>query len=87
MRHLQLVSHLNDLPPDVQRFLFWAALFGGVFRIRDIVSLIDSEETSGDDSEDDNQARLSRGSMNGLQTALAEGWIINRGRDVSAPTS
>lgn len=79
----QLVSHLNDLEPDVQRFLLWAALFGGVFRIRDIISLIDSEETSGDDSEDDQQMRLSRGSMNGLQTALAEGWVINRGRDVS----
>ncbi|KAL7411025.1 hypothetical protein BDY24DRAFT_371574 [Mrakia frigida] len=81
-----LVSHLNDLSYDVQRFLLWAALFGGVFRIRDIIALLDSEETSGDDSEDEQQMRLSRGSMNGLQTALAEGWIINRGRDMCAFT-
>ena len=84
----QLISHLNDLAPDVQRFLLWASLFGGTFKIKDVVHLVDSEETSGDDSEEDigQRLRLSRGSMNGLQTALAEGWIINKGRDLGAFT-
>lgn len=55
------------------------------FRAQDVVTLMDQEETSGsDDSEDELRlGRLSRGSINGLQVALAEGWIVNRGREVS----
>ena len=94
-----LVSHLHDLAPDVQRFLLWASLFGGTFRIKDVVQLVDEDETfssssSSDSSEEEistptattDKLPLSRGSMNGLQTALAEGWIINKGRERAAFT-
>ncbi|CED84388.1 histidine kinase [Phaffia rhodozyma] len=78
-----LLQHLNDLPHDVQRFLVWGSFFGGQFRPQDIITLMDQEETSGsDDSEDELRlGRLARGSINGLQVALAEGWLISRGRE------
>lgn len=102
-----LVSHLHDLAPDVQRFLLWAAMIGTTFRIKDVVQLVDSDETysSGDSSEEevtpamtpggtstgemassDEKLPLSRGSMNGLQTSLAEGWLVNKGRERAAFT-
>ena len=96
-----LVSHLHDLAPDVQRFLLWASLLGTTFRIKDVVQLVDSDETysSGDSSEEEiapvsspggtvstEKLPLSRGSMNGLQTSLAEGWLVNKGRERAAFT-
>ncbi|KAI0028278.1 histidine kinase [Vararia minispora EC-137] len=89
-----LVEHLRELPEEARRYIVWASFFGSTFKVTDVSLVMDREESSGSQSEDEepfnfkpskrewDQASTSRGSIHGLQVAIAEGWLVQRGRDM-----
>ncbi|KAL1747326.1 histidine kinase [Schizophyllum fasciatum] len=90
-----LTTQLRSLPSEARRYLLWAALLGETFKVTDVASMMDKEESSSSGSEEDTDDVWSahkaapvtapgagRGSMRGLQTALTEGWLIQRARDM-----
>ena len=91
-----LRSHLRELPDDARTYIIWASFFGSVFKATDVTLVMDRDDSSGSQSEEDehdwnprrtNQTDgMSRASVNGLQTAIAEGWVIQRGREMCSFT-
>ncbi|PFH54726.1 hypothetical protein AMATHDRAFT_268 [Amanita thiersii Skay4041] len=93
-----LISHMRELPSEARKYLTWAAFFGETFKVTEVALMMDWEDSSGSSSEDeeDDSWNLhkavtnlretgingSRASMRGLQLALAEGWLIQRARDM-----
>ncbi|KAI0078477.1 histidine kinase [Panus rudis PR-1116 ss-1] len=90
-----LISHLRELPEDARRFLIWASFFGASFKIAEVALMMDWDDSSGSSSDDDGDIAYdvskamnnmkegtSRGSMRGLQRAIQEGWLVQRGRDM-----
>ncbi|TRM62878.1 histidine kinase [Schizophyllum amplum] len=92
-----LTTQLRSLPSEARRYILWAALLGETFKVTDVASMMDKEESSSSGSENDTDTDdvwsahkaapvtapgAARGSMRGLQTALAEGWLVQRARDM-----
>ncbi|KAH8120504.1 dual-domain HisK/Mak2 protein kinase [Phellopilus nigrolimitatus] len=93
-----LASHWQELPSEARRYLIWASFFGTVFRADEVASVIDWEDSSGSSgSEEEDDTLLSmkvpnmkdfssssstRASMKGLQAAIAEGWLMQRAREM-----
>lgn len=91
-----LISHLKQLPEDGRRYIIWASFFGATFKVTDVALVMEKDDvSSGSEAEDDDdwsvaevasnlkdrERASNRGSMKGMQVAIAEGWIVNRGRD------
>ncbi|CAL1696704.1 unnamed protein product [Somion occarium] len=92
-----LLSHLRELPEDSRKYIVWASFFGATFQITEVALMMDWDDSSGSSSEDDSNESMykaskdvndirvlntTRGSMRGLQRAIQEGWLIQRGRDM-----
>ncbi|KAJ8091390.1 Chk1 protein kinase [Marasmius tenuissimus] len=92
--HSFLITQFRELPDEARKYLLWAVFFGETFKVAEVSLMIDWEDSSGSSSDDDDttignlrRARESgsggsRDSIRGLQTALVEGWIIQRARDM-----
>ncbi|KAK1226964.1 Chk1 protein kinase [Marasmius sp. AFHP31] len=92
--HSFLITQFRELPDEARKYLLWAVFFGETFKVAEVSLMIDWEDSSGSSSDDDDttignlrKARESgsggsRDSIRGLQTALVEGWIIQRARDM-----
>ena len=91
-----LRSHLRELPDDARTYIIWASFFGSVFKATDVSLVMDRDDSSGSASEEDEsdwdprrpgkQDGMSRASVNGIQNAIAEGWVIQRGREMCSFT-
>ncbi|VDC01932.1 unnamed protein product [Peniophora sp. CBMAI 1063] len=91
-----LRSHLRELPDDARTYIIWASFFGSAFKATDVSLVMDKDDSSGSQSEEDEtdwdprrtskSDGMSRASVNGLQTAIAEGWVIQRGREMCSFT-
>ncbi|THH17217.1 hypothetical protein EW146_g3550 [Bondarzewia mesenterica] len=93
-----LTSHLRQLPEDARRYIIWASFFGSTFKVTDVALVMDRDDlsgSSGSEIEDDdewNQKRATmsketpmgsnRDSVTGLQVAVSEGWLVQRGREM-----
>ncbi|KAI3615522.1 histidine kinase [Moniliophthora roreri] len=90
-----LIAQFRDLPEEARKYLLWAVFFGETFKVAEVSLMIDWEDSSGSSGSDDDddviwnlrKAResgnnTSRDSMRGLQTALVEGWLVQRARDM-----
>ncbi|KII94402.1 hypothetical protein PLICRDRAFT_695401 [Plicaturopsis crispa FD-325 SS-3] len=93
-----LVAHLRELPDDARKYLIWAAFFGSTFKATEVSFMMDWEDSSGSSGseEEEDMWNLSkalsniketsnastRGSMRGLQAAIAEGWLVQLARDM-----
>ncbi|EIW86383.1 dual-domain HisK Mak2 protein kinase [Coniophora puteana RWD-64-598 SS2] len=92
-----LVSHFRELAEESRKYLIWASFFGSTFQVTEVAILMEWEDTSGSSSEEDsedqwdftktvsmlkNRVPAARSAMRGLQAAVSEGWIIQRGRDL-----
>ncbi|KAF9243774.1 STKc type histidine kinase [Melanogaster broomeanus] len=91
-----LISHFRELPLATRKYLVWASFFGTTFRAKEVALLIDWEDSSGSSSDEEgeenwdlsktmsvlkNRGLTSGDSMRGLQGAINEGWLIQRGPD------
>ncbi|KZT56029.1 hypothetical protein CALCODRAFT_550887 [Calocera cornea HHB12733] len=79
-----LVARMREFPDVMQRYVVWACFFGPAFKITDVAMMMDWEEANGNDDSDSDESKSSRGSMQGLQMALSEGWLVHRGRETCA---
>ncbi|KZP00739.1 histidine kinase [Calocera viscosa TUFC12733] len=79
-----LVARMREFPDVMQRYVVWACFFGPAFKITDVAMMMDWEEANGNDDSDSDESKTSRGSMQGLQMALSEGWLVHRGRETCA---
>ncbi|KAI5991480.1 STKc type histidine kinase [Pisolithus albus] len=91
-----LIENFRELPEATKKYLMWASLFGTTFKANEVALLIDWEDSSGSSSDDDEESwNLSKAismlknrgssvgdSMRGLQEAINEGWLVQRGRDM-----
>ncbi|KAI0793300.1 histidine kinase [Abortiporus biennis] len=90
-----LILHLRELPEDARKYIIWASFFGATFKVTEVALMMDWEDSgSSSDEESSDMWNLSkavrditessatRGSMRGLQQAIQEGWLIQRGRDM-----
>ncbi|KAH9927462.1 histidine kinase [Epithele typhae] len=93
-----LVDHLRQLPEDARKFIMWASFFGPTFKVTEVALLMDwddSEESNSSGTEDDIKdmwniskavsilkESTTRRSVRGLQTAITEGWLVQRARDM-----
>ncbi|KAI0320977.1 histidine kinase [Amylostereum chailletii] len=88
-----LISQLRELPSDARRYIIWASFFGSTFRVTDVALVMDRDESSGSNSDIDEDEigattalkplrDRNRSSIRGLQDAIAEGWLVQRGRDM-----
>lgn len=91
-----LIENFRELPEATKKYLMWASLFGTTFKANEVALLIDWEDSSGSSSDDDEESwNLSKAismlknrgssagdSMRGLQGAINEGWLVQRGRDM-----
>ncbi|KAK7468476.1 Chk1 protein kinase [Stygiomarasmius scandens] len=92
-----LVAQFKDLPEETKKYLLWAVFFGETFKVTEVALMMDWEDSSGSSGSDEEdtmwnlrKAASSRDpaitnasdSMRGLQTALIEGWLIQRARDM-----
>ncbi|KAN0138534.1 hypothetical protein V8E53_003522 [Lactarius tabidus] len=91
-----LTSHLRKLPADARKYLVWASSFGATFKTTDVAAVMDHDSlsgSSGSDTEDgspsestsatrEKSTTTTRRSMRGLQIAIAEGWLVQRARDM-----
>ncbi|THU88468.1 hypothetical protein K435DRAFT_830560 [Dendrothele bispora CBS 962.96] len=90
-----LVAQFRELPEETRKYLLWAVFFGETFKVTEVALMMDWEDSSGSSSDEEDtmwnlrKAASSRDpatnasdSMRGLQTALVEGWLIQRARDM-----
>ncbi|KAH8834919.1 dual-domain HisK/Mak2 protein kinase [Flagelloscypha sp. PMI_526] len=93
-----LLVRLRELPSDARKYLLWASQFGQTFKVTDVSLMMDwdtrrdgGEDESGSHSTVDflrvktdvsEGITHGRSSMRGLQTVLAEGWLVQRARDM-----
>ncbi|KIJ68769.1 hypothetical protein HYDPIDRAFT_37202 [Hydnomerulius pinastri MD-312] len=92
-----LISHFRDLPQATRKYLVWASFFGTTFKVNEVALLIDWEDSSGSSSDEEgedmwnlskaisilkNRGSSSSDSMRGLQGAINEGWLVQRGREM-----
>ncbi|KAI6153278.1 STKc type histidine kinase [Pisolithus tinctorius] len=91
-----LVENFRELPEATKKYLMWASLFGTTFKANEVALLIDWEDSSGSSSDEDEDVwNLSKAisilknrgssvgdSMRGLQGAINEGWLVQKGRDM-----
>ncbi|KAI6045151.1 STKc type histidine kinase [Pisolithus marmoratus] len=91
-----LIENFRELPEPTKKYLVWASLFGTTFKANEVALLIDWEDSSGSSSEDEenvwdlskaisilkNRGSSLGDSMRGLQGAIDEGWLVQRGRDM-----
>lgn len=93
-----LRSHFRELSDEARKFLTWAAFFGETFKVTEVAAMMDQEDTISTSEEEsdslssqnhashlratDNSRENSRPSTRGLQTALVEGWLVQRARDM-----
>ncbi|KAI6136939.1 STKc type histidine kinase [Pisolithus sp. B1] len=91
-----LIENFRELPEATRKYLMWASLFGTTFKANEVALLIDWEDSSGSSSEEEEETwNLSKAismlknrgssigdSMRGLQSAINEGWLVQRGRDM-----
>ncbi|KIY45235.1 dual-domain HisK/Mak2 protein kinase [Fistulina hepatica ATCC 64428] len=93
-----LIAQLRHFPDDAREYILWAAFFGQTFKVTEVSLMIDREAglSSGSEEEADDtwnprkaasrsskdRSDVTRKSMRGLQMALAEGWLIQRARDM-----
>ncbi|KAA1468392.1 histidine kinase [Dentipellis sp. KUC8613] len=93
-----LQTQLNQLPDDARKYIIWASFFGSTFKVTDVALVMDHEESSSGSDPDSElegwiQTRvpssgkrspmhMGRSSMRGLQIAIAEGWLVQRARDM-----
>ncbi|KAH7929368.1 dual-domain HisK/Mak2 protein kinase [Leucogyrophana mollusca] len=97
-----LISQFRELSDDAKKYLIWASFFGATFKVTEVALLIDWEDSSGSSSDDENDnlwnlskavsmlknrsLSASRHSMRGLEAAIAEGWLVQRARDMCSFT-
>ncbi|EJU00931.1 hypothetical protein DACRYDRAFT_116810, partial [Dacryopinax primogenitus] len=79
-----LVTRMREFPEVMQRYVVWGCFFGPAFKITDVAMMMDWEEANGADDSDSDELKSSQRSMQGLQMALAEGWLVHRGRETCA---
>ncbi|KAG7090785.1 hypothetical protein E1B28_009870 [Marasmius oreades] len=90
-----LIAQFRELPEPARKYLLWAVFFGETCKVAEVSLMMDWEDSSGSSGSDDDDTTIgnlrkaresgmggSRDSMRGLQTALVEGWIIQRARDM-----
>lgn len=91
-----LIERMREFPEEARKYLTWGALFGETFKVTEVALMIDWEDSSAAEEEADDKWNLHKavnnfrdkesasapGSMRGLQLALAEGWLIQRARDM-----
>ncbi|KAF9258589.1 dual-domain HisK/Mak2 protein kinase [Marasmius fiardii PR-910] len=90
-----LITQFRELPDAARKYLLWAVFFGETFKVAEVSLMMDWEDSSGSSGSDDDDTTIgnlrkaresglggSRDSMRGLQTALVEGWVIQRARDM-----
>ncbi|KAJ7596782.1 dual-domain HisK/Mak2 protein kinase [Mycena floridula] len=97
-----LISHLRELPEEARKYLIWAAFFGETFKVTEVALVMDWEDSSGSSGSEDEDdmwnlhkavsiirerdASNARTSIQGLQMALVEGWLVQRARDMCSFT-
>ncbi|KAF7784549.1 hypothetical protein Agabi119p4_714 [Agaricus bisporus var. burnettii] len=97
-----LCEHMRSLPEEARRYLIWAVFFGETFKVTDVASMMDLDDSSDSRGDEETNHRrdlqkavthlenvdsnFTRSSMRGLQLALSEGWLIQRARDMCSFT-
>ncbi|KAH7104691.1 hypothetical protein BKA62DRAFT_693063 [Auriculariales sp. MPI-PUGE-AT-0066] len=88
-----LVARLHAMPPDARRYLVWAALFGTVFKVSEVANVMDREDGGLDPEIETLWSPAStphtgtvKSSARGLHSATAEGWLVQRARDMCSWT-
>ncbi|KAG1716795.1 hypothetical protein ID866_393 [Astraeus odoratus] len=92
-----LIANFRELPQVTRKYLIWASFLGTTFKANEVALLIDWEDSSGSSSEEeaDDPWNLSRAismlkhrspnsgdAIRGLQGAINEGWLVQRGREM-----
>ncbi|KAI5123720.1 hypothetical protein M0805_000314 [Coniferiporia weirii] len=91
-----LASHWRELPSEAQRYLIWASFFGSIFRVATVIDWDDYSSSSEEEFESEGPLRslrvprvmdqmnlsTTRTSMKGMQSAISEGWLVQRARDM-----